>query len=342
MKIPLPSAPLPQRGAITLTACLLLLFILSLMSLYTARLSITGVQLSNNEYRHGQAMAAAAAGLARGLRALVPEHLDSQSAELKGPAGVLPDGSRYSSSLRPMGGHLIEIIATGRAADGSSLQKLRQTAIFLPYLSRPPPATVIARHAVHLGEDRVLHGSGGTRVWSGGPLYLAGLAVTAERMPCSVAALCPNDEHLATLTAATWLAQFFTLPLNLLRKSAAPLPSDPNGSSGGLLLMDNAGGAPVTLRNARIGSPQAPVILMITGDVAGISDSRINGLLYIGGNFSGDVSGLILQGALIVGGRIDIGSGYRIRRQAALMRRLLHLGRFARLPGSWRDFGHAP
>ncbi|MFQ5487561.1 MAG: hypothetical protein ACE5ET_03825 [Gammaproteobacteria bacterium] len=334
--------PRPQRGAVTLTVCLLLLFILSLMSLYAARLGITELQLSNNEYRHGQAQSAAAAGLNRALAALRPEHLGNDGAALKGPAGSLPDGSRYASSLHPLGDRLVELIATGRAADGSSSQQLRQLAVFLPYLSRPPPATIIAHDAIHLGEGSVLHDSNGIRVWSGGPLYLAGLPVASKGMTCTDAALCPDDNHLTTLPPSAWLAQFFTLPLDQLRKAATSLPPGVDNSNGGLLLIDNAGAAPVTLRHTRIGSAKAPAILVITGDVAGISDSRIHGLLYIAGNFSGDVSGLILEGALICAGHIDIGSGFYLHHEAVLMKRLLQLGRFAKLPGSWRDFGFGP
>ncbi len=334
--------PRLQCGAVTLTVCLLLLFILSLMSLYTARLSTIELQLSNNEYRHGQAQAAATAGLSRALAVLRPEHLGNDGAALKGPAGSLPDGSRYTSSLQRLGDRLLELIATGHAADGSSSRQLRQLAVFLPYLSRLPPATVIAHDAIHLGKGNLLHDSGGIRVWNGGALYLAGLPVVSKDTPCTDTALCPDDKRLAILPPSPWLAQFFTLPLDQLRQAATPLPPGADNGKGGLLLIDNAGAAPVTLRHMHIGSTKTPAILVITGDVAGFSDSRLHGLLYIGGNFSGDVNGLILEGALITAGHMDISGGFDLRHEAVLMERLLRLGRFAKLPGSWRDFGLEP
>ncbi len=304
-----------------MSVTLVLLFVLSLMSVYAARVGLTEARLSANELRHQQALAAAMAGLARAFASLDPTLLDGPPRA--GPAGTLPDGSAYASHLRPEGDFQVVISATGTAADGGSTRRLRQRARFLPWLRRPPPAALVARESVYLRGGRLRGGRDAPRMWSGGRLFRDGLPVARLPGDCLPDGLCTDDAALGSLAAPAWERQFFTRP-------PARIPEMPG-------VIHIAAPSPARLSGLRLGLPSHPVLVIVDGDVASLRDSRIHGLLHVRGDITGEAGGLVLEGALLGTGRIALAGDFLIRHRPAVLRRLMDLGRFVPAAGSWQD-----
>ncbi len=310
-----------QQGAATLSVTLLLLFVLSLMSVYAARVGLTEARLSANELRHQQALAAAMAGLERAFAALDPALLDGPPRA--GPAGTLPDGSAYASHLRPEGDFRVEISATGTSTDGGSTRRLRQRARFLPWLRRPPPAALVAREAVRLRGGRLRGGREVPRLWSGGRLFRDGVPVVRLPGDCLPDGLCTGDAALGSLATPAWERQFFTHP-------PALIPEMPG-------VIHIAAPSPARLSGLHLGLASRPVLVIVDGDVASLRDSRIHGLLLVRGDITGDAGGLVLEGALLSIGRIALAGDFLIRHRPTVLRRLMDLGRFVPIAGSWQD-----
>jgi hypothetical protein len=88
-----------------------------------------------------------------------------------------------------------------------------------------------------------------------------------------------------------------------------------------------------------IGAPDAPVLLVVTGNVAvTAANAPIHGLLYAQTADWPDAGPLQVQGAVAVEGDLDSGTP-QIAYDAALLNRLrVTTGSFVRVPGSWHDF----
>lgn len=88
-----------------------------------------------------------------------------------------------------------------------------------------------------------------------------------------------------------------------------------------------------------IGSPDAPVLLVVRGNVTvSATDAPLHGLLYVQSADWPDAGALQVQGAVVVEGDLDTGTP-QIAYDAALLNRLrVSSGSFVRIPGSWHDF----
>ena len=250
-----------------------------------------------------------------------------------GPAGTMPDGSRYHSRIQRMGAWRLRVFSTGRAGT-SATARLHQDALFRPYLVQLPAAGLMAWGGVVLTSGWVIADAGGLRIWSGGPLSWAGGRTSLA--DCRERGLCGNDRRLARLDEPAWQRQFLALPPSLLARAArAPRPGDR-----ALYYVDGGEAGTVALEHLRLGTPSTPVLLMVDGDLGSLRHSRIHGLVYVAGNCSAVAEGLVLEGALVSGGMLRLTGNYRIRHRSDILRRLQRLaGRFVPVPGTWRDGG---
>ena len=327
---PRPPRPAPgyQRGAVTLTIAVLLMFIVSLLTLFSARLGTQALREAGASLQRARAMAAARSGIHAALSALRPAML--HGGETDGPAGILPDGSRYRSRIRKTAIRRLRITVMGRSGTGKAW--VHQEAAFLPYAAVIPPAAVMARGAADLGQGWVIPFPAGLRAWTGGTLVRRGRVSTG--VTCRRRGLCARDARLAALDAQAWRRRFLTLPLDLLDEAArAPGPADE-----GLYYAGGDAENPAMLEGMRLGSESSPALVVVEGDLAGLRHSRIHGLLYVSGDCLARAEDLVLEGALVVAGRLGLEGMYRIRHRPDILRTLQdRLGRFALLPGTWRD-----
>lgn len=198
--------------------------------------------------------------------------------------------------------------------------------------------------------------------------------VTAPGSPAALAVL-QNDNSLpANVTPASLSAEhkwgLFTASFNAwansYREQPATLTLDCGNTGCSALAVSTAAllnpGRPLWLQGhllldsaVEIGSANAPVILLVTGNatssatVTATAAATINGLIYLQdglvvssttpGNRWIDGAGVTVQGALVTEGNLDGSGSPKFIYDAALLERLrLTTGSFVRVPGGWRDF----
>ena len=243
--------------------------------------------------------------------------------------------------------------ASGTNADG--VARVQVDLGLLGALRSAPVATLTAHGAVNAGSAAVgLHNTDpatGIAVQAGGTINAAQARVTAPAGSSLGASLAGNDTSLSNLPVerffgsyfgldkARWRAQPTVAQIDCRSPCAAALQAAVAAAAGPAMLWvegDVALAGPLTL-----GTPQAPVVIVVNGAVQLDGGVAINGLLYATAlAWTGPAGqGAVLHGAAILEADYS-GDGapelvYDPQVLAALKGAT---GSFARVSGSWRDF----
>jgi hypothetical protein len=178
-----------QTGAATLFITLMMLFSLTMIAVYTAKTSVTEIQVTANEYRTKQAQEAAQAGLEQGQVEIVElqttnvngllqlDQLDGNSNaaaglvdqnpaanffRVNGTPGVLSNSSSYTVTYENIdrdGGafdptldnYLIRVTSIGVSDDGSATRQVQQLMMLVPWVANAPDAALTAKDLVDIG-----------------------------------------------------------------------------------------------------------------------------------------------------------------------------------------------
>lgn len=292
---------IPQRGVVTLLTTMVLLFCITVITLYSTRVAVTEQRLAANDLRAQQALSAAQAGLEAALATLPATALDGVTfdaagrARLDGPAATLPDGTTFTTRFStldrtPHGTGLLRIRALGVSVDGSSRRTVHRTVAFTPWMVRTPGTALVTRN-------------GGR-----------------------------------TLSGDAYFADFFGRPREVVRNNAVAIrcrrcPGARLDGAGRLLWAD---AQRLTLTGGHIGRPGRPVILIVEGDLAVTADTSLTGLIYVTGIVRTGSERLTVRGAVVLEGQA--GDTPAVTYDLPVLERLRRLGRYARVAGSWRDF----
>jgi len=335
--------PVGQQGIATLATTLLLLFILTMTSLLTARVSITEQRLSRGEYQTLQAYEAAQAGLAAGLsdiNAQLQSELDGVPTGPSGPRDILGNGARYQVSyLRgdmqtpPV---LLTIIARGYAHDASANKTLHQAINFRKFIATIPRAALTVRPPPSLNQVVLSNPDTGLLILSGETTrQTAGLNCQSGS--------CLIDPRLQSISPQGFMRQFFDLSAAALRRASRRINCrlcrlSIDGQDQRPLWINAPQKQAIRIDSSRLGTAEHPVLVIVNGSLAQLSGTQIHGLLYVRGDIILHQNHFELEGALIATGRIDITGPALIHYNSAVMNRLDHMGYYDKLPGGWRDF----
>ena len=225
-------------------------------------------------------------------------------------------------------------------------------------LATPPAAAVTVRGDLDLG-TAVLRAANRDAASSGFTLHVGGtLAGTplalhgpAGAPADSTVADEPDDGPLARLDAERLFTAIFGMGRGTYRQQPATIVVDCAADCSARTLQQVARLNPGrmlwidgTLRldaDVTLGSAEAPVVLVVDGDVEVAAEAQIHGLVYVTGTSWATTGAATVHGALV--GERDLafaGTGATtVDRDAGVLARLrLAQGSFARVPGSWRDF----
>lgn len=143
-----------QRGAATLVISLTLLFLITLITLYAAKVGVMEQRISGNEYRYKTSFAAAEAGLEQAVARFKKEKTVPASPE----TGTLETNASFSVAittttlpLAPPSDKVYTFTSTGVSADGTGEAIIRQDVAFFPLIAAPPAATIVAAGTVGTG-----------------------------------------------------------------------------------------------------------------------------------------------------------------------------------------------
>ena len=315
---------------------------MALMLLYAGRVHVSALRLAGQETQARVLSAAAQQGLETALTeagTLLHEAapaFDPQGwMELPGPAADLDDGIRIRTVLRnrgliPSSMELIEI-ESHAGGGGGGARAVRQQARLHPWLPHPPPAPLIVGGDADLpGMLELVNDEGSVLAWSGGPFSApAGALRLAAEPRCPPAGVCEGDARLAALQRAEVFRNFFARDPLSLRAVAA--------GSQSVVWTGNGSGA-VPLGDATFGSADAPVALIIDGDLELTGSVSIDGLLYVHGDWLHGPGSIEIRGAMIVAGSAHHRGPARLHYRSDRLARLAETGVYARIAGSWNDF----
>ena len=180
--------PYQQRGAATLFVSLMMLFSLTMIAVFTAKINVTENLVAANDYRAKQALEAAQAGIEQGQAEIVELQTTNVNGDLQldqidgntnillgfvdldtdanffrvtGTPNTLPNNSTYTLSYENVdrtGGafdpsidnYLIRVTSVGRSDDGSGIKQIEQLIMLVPLLANAPDAALSTKDEVSI------------------------------------------------------------------------------------------------------------------------------------------------------------------------------------------------
>jgi len=190
-----------QKGMATLLTSVVIVFVISMISIYAAQVSVMEQKISANHYRTVQAFEAAQAGLDTVLLQLTPKLAKYVNKNNTEGIGTLADfevaGVNIIHQLKDDNGNtlgrfdfsfqqdatdsaLINFTVNGYASDNSSKQPnqiIQQKLLFTPTIAYQPPAPLIARQNINVASNDVtitnITGDPGATIWAGGNVVIS-------------------------------------------------------------------------------------------------------------------------------------------------------------------------
>lgn len=340
-----------EAGAATLIVVALLSFCLALMLIYVSRIVVTQQRLAGNDVLARAGLAAAQAGLETALVELAARMPEDPVFDLDGwisfpgPSGSSGDGASYSTrvsnrGLVPFRTDLLDIEATGTPPDGAGTRIVRQLAHQQPWLPTPPPAPLVVRGSAGFAAGTVTNTYRPVAAWMGGELSASALDVDlADESVCGAQGICANDSRLAGLSPADFFETFLNRTPAIFKKSATEAVCGPcvEAAEGASVLWLEGSGGTVSLSGS-FGAEDAPVIVIVNGDLRLLGATEIHGLIYVQGDWLSGPGELSIHGAMMVAGDISDPAPFQLRYEPALLEPFATTGPYARVAGSWSDF----
>jgi hypothetical protein len=227
-------------------------------------------------------------------------------------------------------------------------------------LATPPSAAVTARGAIGRIGDTELTAVNTDEASGGFTQHAAGNALAPDAKVHLLGApgtpaensVIENDAAMAGLSAARMYSSVFAMERATYRQQPAAVIAPCGTECDGAAIRDLARlnpGRPIWIGGGLsldvadpVGTPDAPVVLIVEGDVdITVANARINGVVYQTGNRWDSSVASTLAGALIGEGALDFGGDGTptVAYDAQILERLRRTsGSFVRIPGSWRDF----
>ncbi len=175
-----------QRGAGTLVFTLVILVLMSIIMLGTAKTSLMEQRISNNEFRARQAFEAAQAGMERAVAYLGSNGGDTVDATTNLSSGSQSSGGSYALAYSIPSADLVQVVATGNSADNTGLHQITQVLSFKPPIPGSPKQPLIVKSAVAMsGNANVENAYSNSAIRSGGLSVSGGSATTYVCDGCS-------------------------------------------------------------------------------------------------------------------------------------------------------------
>lgn len=323
----------------------------------------------NNDYHQRLAFQAAEAGLD-----YAKVHLDNNATAIKATVNgsgfvtgysnasttnvAFTNGTTYSVTYsNPVASDftLMQITSTGTADGGSATRTITQQFKLMPYVASAPPAGIVSKGNVTLGGNvSIANTVTGKTIWSGGNVSLSGSAgtvgaggVTSSRSGLNSDVI-DNDAGLSSLTNDAFFSGFFGASKATTQANANVTYTNNadtnysallNGVTGKTIWINQTGGEARLSGNATIGSPTAPVVLIVNGPFKANGTTTIYGMVYVIGTWDNSGGGnLTVDGSIVIEGSMSATGTPDVTYLTNTVSSLNTLGVYVKVPGSWKDF----
>lgn len=363
-----------QKGAV-LIVTLTLLFALTILSSFSAKVVVTEQKLSTNEIHIAKSSHAADAGIDLFLAGVADE---TQSAILLADIDMngQPDGSisgtlgtgdqTYNITLTAPTANdfsLLQVNSVGCSdgyagtcdTDAPSHKVINQYFSLTNAIASSPDAPLTAREDVDISSAihvKTLVGNGDLVVLSGGSYNDNGATgITSNGVDVSGLAPAPpfietNDAILAAMSEDAFFESFFGAPKRIVRAFAEQMNCmggcDRNDLNAALLNSRVVwANGDLSLMTGTYGTAAEPIILIVDGEFAIRGGAVVNGLVYIASD-DGIMNGAgasEVNGAVISEGDFETSGNLQITFDPTILSNLgNHVAGVARVSGSWIDF----
>ncbi len=242
-----------------------------------------------------------------------------------------------------------------RTVAGDAVASVIVSATLAQALPTAPPAPVTVRGDLVLGAAtwhiaNADAATNGITVNTGGNFTFDPASVVFDSVPGSPGgnSIVDNDASLSGLTAERMFVSFFGVkPSTFKRQPAVVQYVCGGGCSAGLAeIVERNPGRPIWVTgdltldaDVVIGAPNAPVLLIVEGDVAlATAGVRVHGIVYTQATTAAVSGAGVIEGAFIAQGHVNGASDLKLVFDAAAVSRLRQtFGSIVRLPGGWRD-----
>jgi Tfp pilus assembly protein PilX len=339
-----------QRGAATLFIVSLLMLLGALAALTSSRAVFFTQKSATGVYHYEQARQAAFAGIDqmvaqlsytgpatpnRGTYLEANLKLKDDALALTAPlAGTLatydvtlaqPDASQRSLLEIRSRGCTENCAETGAKVTMTQIVKMRSLVV------ATPTAALTTREAVSL------KGNVSIRAKAPAAAVLAGASIDFGGAASATGRVVQNDPDLQHVTREAFFASFFGDTHAAIRSQVPVLdgrfPND--GTIGGIYWVEGD----VAVHGGQYGTPEAPVVVIVNGNLTMNANTRFYGFLYVvnGWDNSGGGNAAIFGAAVSERGFSGTGTP-DFHMDNDILSSLSAFGAPAKVPGSWRDF----
>jgi Tfp pilus assembly protein PilX len=371
-KNPARSAPTrltPQRGVTVLIMTVLLLLSATLIVIFAAQYSLTQARITSNQYRNMQAYEAAQAGLEYGIAYLI----QNSATILATPSGghILPytsatttnvtqsNNSKYSIVYtNPISANynLILITSTGTSDDGTSTRVAQQEVEAGSTLLSPSSYVLVTTQKIALSGGTTVTNTitnqtleAGSSVAGSGSFKTVTSSGTTSTSGNFGSDITQNVTSLANTSAGDLFSDFFgmteaqyTAKVAHTYTSNSNYATTLNGMTGTTIYINAGTGSANFSGSTTIGSPTAPVLIVIDGNLNISGSLTLYGFLFVHGastattNLSGTIN---ITGGIATTDNVSASGTLNMTYDNAVLGNVqAATSYFARVPGSWKDF----
>jgi Tfp pilus assembly protein PilX len=353
-----------QRGATTLVIATMLLVTATLIVLFAGSYSLMQQKITANQYRNQQAYEAAEAGLEFGIN-----YLQANSTAITGSpvGGFIPaytsantqnvaqgNGTKFTIAYsNPIASNytLILIRSTGISDDGTSTRVVSQLVQYGSVLFTPSQNALTTKGSLTMsGNATIKNTQYNSTVTTASTITMSGNVSTPGHIGSDIS---QNNATLTAMSVATLFSDYFGAQESTIKGQMAHVYSGSgstnyssvlNGTSGTTIWIDQPAGTVNISGNTTIGTPSAPVLLIVNGGLNISGNTNLYGFLFVVGQTSAttNISGTLnINGGMATGDSLNISGNTNINYNSSLLvdvQSSTASTYYAKVPGSWKDF----
>ncbi len=339
-----PQAMSTQAGIATLITTTVLLFLTTLIVVYSANVTLIETKASANEYKSMQSFFAAQAGLELALATLEKtkkiEHIPQTKLTYVGESATITVGW-YAVSIDSTDINHLKLRSVGYSGDQSSQSIHHQRLLFSPALRTDYKnfliSPIVVTGDISITPSNILiENTDEVLIWSGGDIYLNGSPnsknqkkiyandIRTQNPHAKIFALQENNHSNKNLKQIAWLYD------------CKPACTELNQSSSRVHYIDGE----LRLMNTILGSITSPIILYIdlpNGKQLSLNNVTINGLIFVQGEWDNNHEHTTINGAIIVNGNLKNAENLSVSFNKIVLDNMHNIGIYTPAPGSWND-----
>jgi len=356
-----------ECGAVTLTITLILLFLLSLITFYGARVGVIEQKITANEYRAKQAFEAAQAGIEIGTtylnnriyrKQLISDSDNDGLVDLNQTditSGFLPNNASYMITYNNIGWRndfrLIEIDSIGWSDDQTASARISQALHVIPLLLTMPDASATSHGDITMeGNIGLVNTETDITAKSGDSVTLHDDSQATTSDPSNNGIEENNPELQGLLTNDEFFDYFFGVSkadamlqnIHMTCDESSCLNQDDQIVNPDEYPGENIWISGNTTITSDVGSEEHPVILIIDGDLTLNGDLTIWGLIYItekGHTIHASGNGYLHGGLITEDNDFHVNGNLTIEYDLGVITPPKGgNGLFTKIAGTWRDF----